>query len=94
MSSDPISITVEGGTQEQASLIGDLVIGSLTDAGFTNVNAQFEGSDPESDVTKALRNLNPAIFDTEINVDAIGVVPGVESGGGDEEEADIDPEAD
>lgn len=77
---DPINITVEGGTQEQAGLIGDLINSSLSEAGFTDVNSRYEGAEPEADVTKALCNLNPAIFDVEINIDAIGVVPGVETG--------------
>jgi hypothetical protein len=82
---DPINITVEGGTQEQAGLIGDIINNSLSEAGFTDVNSRYEGSDPEADVTKALRNLNPAIFDTEINIDAIGVVPSVGTGEGDDD---------
>ena len=89
---DPINITVEGGTQEQAGLIGDIIHNSLSEAGFTDVNSRYENSDPEADVTKALRNLTPAIFDTEINIDAIGVVPSVETGEGDEDDIPESPE--
>lgn len=77
---DPISIIVEGGTQEQAGLIGDFINTSLAEAGFTNVSTLYEDSDTERDVMKALRNLNPSIFDVEISIDAIGSV-------GDPEEA-------
>ena len=77
---DPISIIVEGGTQEQAGLIGDFINTSLIEAGFTNVSAQYEDSDTERDVMKALRNLNPSIFDVEINIDAIGSATDPEEG--------------
>lgn len=69
-----INITVEGGTQEQAGMIGDLIHNSLTDAGFSNLTCLYANSDPEEDITKALRNLNPEIFDTPIEIDAIGEV--------------------
>lgn len=85
---DPISITVEGGTQEQAGLIGDFINSSLIEAGFTNVSSQYEDSDTERDAMKALRNLNPSIFDVEINIDAIGSVGDPEEGSADDDDDD------
>lgn len=77
MSSDTINITVASNNITNSQLVAHHVGQYLQGTGFTDVNVSqadpltFPEPSTQSEAVQAIRNLNPGLFDTYVNIDPV-----------------------